>query len=444
MIGSIFSVTVVGARRRLDVSLPADVPVGELAGELVGMLDEPVEGALPRWGLVRLGGDVLDPERGLAAQGVPSGSLLFLHDLGVALPPLALDDYASEVAAVVEVSPGRWTPIGLQAMFTAAAIAWVLGAGALAAVWLLTGLADETPVFLGSAMVVAVVAVALGRVFGYALSGVALALSALPLWAASGVGLGLLAGLDVPSCVAAGLAAVAVGGLTSAVAAGEGMVPAVALTGALVPGALTLAVCVALGQPLAAGAAVLAPVALTALRLLPRLVVRLTRLDAEPAADSVRARTTGARALVGAMTAGTAVTLAAACVVLATQPGWWARALAITAALAALLHARRRRFVLEVVPLTLVALATVAAFELLWVTGPGARSAASERLTALLATAGALLALGLVGRRRRLPVGVRRQLERLEALTATATFPVALGLLGLYDAAARFAGRLGS
>jgi hypothetical protein len=99
--------------------------------------------------------------------------------------------------------------------------------------------------------------------------------------------------------------------------------------------------------------------------------------------------------------------------------------------------------VLEVVPLTLVALATVATFELLWVTAPAARSAPSQRLAALLGTAGVLLALGLIGRRRRLPVGVRRQLERLEALTATATFPVALGLLGLYDAAARFAGRFG-
>ena len=47
----------------------------------------------------------------------------------------------------------------------------------------------------------------------------------------------------------------------------------------------------------------------------------------------------------------------------------------------------------------------------------------------------------MLGRRVRLPVGVRRQLERLESLAAAATVPLAFGLLGLYDVAARVAGR---
>jgi hypothetical protein len=59
----------------------------------------------------------------------------------------------------------------------------------------------------------------------------------------------------------------------------------------------------------------------------------------------------------------------------------------------------------------------------------------------LLGTAAALAALGLLGRRWRLPVGVRRQLGRAEALAAAATVPLALGMLGLYAAVQAFAAR---
>ena len=44
MTGSYYSITVVGTRRRLDLTLPTDVPVGELTAELLAMLDE--QGAL--------------------------------------------------------------------------------------------------------------------------------------------------------------------------------------------------------------------------------------------------------------------------------------------------------------------------------------------------------------------------------------------------------------
>jgi hypothetical protein len=172
-------------------------------------------------------------------------------------------------------------------------------------------------------------------------------------------------------------------------------------------------------------------------------VVRLARLDGEPPAVTIPARTAAARRLLGALTAGAAVTLAGACVVLAMDPSWWARALAATAALAAVLHGRRRRFVLEVAPLVLVALAVLAAFELQVATAPPGRVADWERLALLPATAAVLAGLGLVGRGLRLPAGVRRQLEWLEALAATSTAVLALGQLGLYDAAARFAGRFG-
>jgi hypothetical protein len=310
---------------------------------------------------------------------------------------------------------------------------WVAGAGALAGRSLLAGaaLGPALPLAAG----VAVAAVPVGRLFRAPRSGMALALSALPLWATGGCGVAIQLGLPGTAVIAGGLVATAAGGLAAAAAADEGVALAAGLLAATVPWAVTLGLCAWLREGVALGAAVLTPGALTTLRLLPWVVVRLTRLDGEPAPATLPARTAGARRLLGTLTAGTAVTLGGACVVLAVDPSWWARAMAMTAAAAALLHARRRRFAVEVVPLWLVALATLATFEL------ELTLARPDRLDVLVGTAAGLVALALVGRRVRLPVGIRRQLERLEAVTAAATGPLAFGLLGIYDAAARFAGR---
>jgi hypothetical protein len=109
-------VTVVGDRRRLDLVVPADVPVGELLAPLTALLaaappaaapggappDDPravppaapgggplgVAGADPpgRFRLGPVGGEPLPPERSLAAGGVGHGAVLALSD-GAAPPP---------------------------------------------------------------------------------------------------------------------------------------------------------------------------------------------------------------------------------------------------------------------------------------------------------------------------------------------------------------------
>lgn len=438
MTGSFFSITVVGSRRRLDVSLPVDVPVGELTGELATMLDEPAGGPPPRWGLVRLGGEVMDAEQGLGAQHVPPGAMLFLRDVGAALRPVVVDDYATAIAGAVEASPWRWTPLGLQRLFVGAGTAFVVGAGALAAQWLAAGDTAAAPGVLAAAAIVTAAGAGIGRLGRARSSGVALALAALPLWAVAGVGLAEGGGLEGPDAVAAGLVAVSFGGLAAGLAAPGGAALAAGLVVASLPWALTLGVLTGLAGSVAAGAAALVPLAVTGLRLLPWIVVRMARLDGEPPVRALPERTATARRLLGFLTAGMAVTLGGACVVLAMDPTWWGRGLAAAAALAAVLHARRRRFVLEVAPLMLVALVTVVVFELGLLMGTLPEW---ERLALPLATAAALAGMGLAGRGVRLPVGVRRQLEWLEALTATATAVLALGMLGLYDEAARFAGR---
>jgi type VII secretion integral membrane protein EccD len=439
MSDSFFSVTVVGRRRRLDVSLPPDVPVAELLGELAGMLDEDAAGPPPSWGLVRVGGQVLDGERGLASQGVSAGGLLFLRDLAGPVAPPAVDDYADAVAAAVEASPGQWTAARLQGLLVGAGVAGLLAVGALGLVEAARDVTVGSPLFLLAAVVAAVGGGAAGRLAGFPLTGAALALAALPLWAAAGLGFARIAGVDEMTAVAVGLAAAAAGGLGARLAAHEATAPSAGVVAATVPGALTLAACAWRGAALASGAAILVPLTLASLRMLPWAVARLTGLDGGGDHDAIAARALDARRLLGALTAGGAVTLAAACVVLVLEPSGWAHAVAVAAALAALLQARRGRLVVDVVPMVLVGLATVVAFELPFGTAVLAQPDQSLGPAVLLGTAAALVALGLLGRRRRLPVGVRRQLGRAEALAAAATVPLALGMLGLYAAAQAFA-----
>jgi type VII secretion integral membrane protein EccD len=444
MSDSFFSVTVVGRRRRMDVSLPADVPVAELLGELAGMLDEQVDGAPPSWSLVRVGGQVLDGELGLAVQGVSAGGVLFLRELASpdaaqSLP--AVDDYAGAVAAAIEAAPGLWTPARLQGLFVAAGVTWMLALGALAVVEVAQGVIDGAPLFLLAAVVAAVGGGVAGRLAGYPLTGAALALAALPLWWAAGAGFARVAGLDDLTAVAVGLVAVAAGALGARLAAHEANALAAGVLAATLPGALTLGVCAWRGAPLASGAAVLVPLTLAGLRLLPWAVARLTGLEGEREGGAIGARALEARRLLGALGAGAAVTLAAGCVVLAAEPGGWAHSVAIAGALAALLQARRGRLTVDVAPMVLVGLATLATFELPFATAVLRQPDQVQGPAVLLGTTAALVVLGLLARRRRLPVGVRRQLGRAEALAAAATVPLALGMLGLYAAAQAFAAR---
>jgi hypothetical protein len=415
--------------------------VAELLGELVLMLDEPVAGPPPTWGLLRLGGQVLDGEEGLAAQGVSAGDLVFLRDLAGPAAPPAVDDYAGAVAAVIDAAPGQWTPVHLQGLLVLAGAAWLAGFGVLALLDVARGAVDASSLFLLAAAVSLAGAIVAGRALRFPSSGAALAFAALPLWAAAGAGSARLAGLPDMTAAALGLAAVASGALGARLAAAEATAPAAGVLAATLPWALTLAACVWRGAGLATGAVVLVPLALAGIRLLPWAVARLTGLESDRDPETIEPRAVAARRLLGALTAGAAVTVAGGCVVLAVDGSGWAHAVAIAAALAALLQARRGRFVVDVAPMVLVAVVTLATFELPYAASALRRPEQVGGGAVLLGTAAGLAALGLLGRRRRLPVGVRRQLGRAEALAAAATVPLALGMLGLYAAVQAFAAR---
>src|SRR5260370_12833605 len=108
-VDAVCRVTVVGSARRLDVTLPVGVPVADLVFDLVETMGGRDGELRARGALVRVGGQVLDPERALSEQRVTTGTMLFLRDITQEDPPPAIDDYAAAVAIVVDAQGGRWT-----------------------------------------------------------------------------------------------------------------------------------------------------------------------------------------------------------------------------------------------------------------------------------------------------------------------------------------------
>jgi len=127
-------VTVTSASRRVDLALPAMVPVAELVPELarsVGALDAGTAPGGHR--VVTAAGRSLEPESGLRMQGVVDGSVLALV-AGVVDPPGRVhDDLAEAIRDTAERDLAPWRPeAARRAAVAAGALLVVLGGLALA------------------------------------------------------------------------------------------------------------------------------------------------------------------------------------------------------------------------------------------------------------------------------------------------------------------------
>jgi hypothetical protein len=147
--------------------------------------------------------------------------------------------------------------------------------------------------------------------------------------------------------------------------------------------------------------------------------------------------------LLAAMVAGAALVMAASCVLLALDGGWYERGLVAAVALGAATQVRHFRFALEAAPLMLAALVGLGALELAGLrylsADPGRQQAA---VAVALATAFVLAGAAIAARRRQLSPLLLRRLDQLEALALLATIPLAAGSLGAYSAVALAAHRL--
>jgi type VII secretion integral membrane protein EccD len=431
-------VTIVGARRRLDAELPDTIPVAELLSDIVGLLGENENGAAVEWGLVRVGGARLDPERSLAEQGVAEGTMLFLRDLTSAPAAPALDDFAGRVATVVEAQGGRW-----NATMPAALLAWVAaGSLALAGLTLLVigdASARATAGVLG-AVVSGLAAFALVRLARRRGLATVVMFSGLAAWAAAGAGLAGLAGAHVAAVVALGLAGAAIGVLVAiAIVGDDAFTWAVGVLAATGPAAIVAGGTAVFGGGVLSTAAVLAVVDVVALALLPAVTVRLIRADGTEGRELAQRLQQG-RKVQTASLIGTALAIIASSAVMAASGGWFARGLVFALAAASILRARHYRFAAEVVPLLAAGLVSLILLELPFAAWLAVGAHVAAGLAGLL-IADAILMVGAATLvpRWSLPPRAVRWLRPLEAAAVAATVPLALGQLGLYDAVLHFA-----
>ncbi|MFG2735852.1 type VII secretion integral membrane protein EccD [Streptomyces carpaticus] len=425
-------VTLVGDRRRIDLVLPAEDPIGELLPEVLRMLGERPGRTPALRRLVTPDGSVLAQDDTLASAGVPDGAVLRLVREQETPAAPVVHDVTDEVAEDLELRRGRWDASVRALSAGGFALALVLTAVALATLWY--G-ADR----VGGWVVLAAVVAAAG-------SGPAIWFRAREL----GTALILLGGtLGIYGAL---VTTWSEGNALRLAAVGAAVVVSLALLGALTPlgrgglvgaGAVALLIGVwELGAALAGGArtgVLLGVISVLALGFLPRFAMMaagLTRLDDQRSGgvsvsryrvDTALSATHRGLALATVATAASAA--AGGWLAVGEVTGW---TVAVTALLGLVLLSRARAFPLAVEVIALLAAGAVLVVRLivLWAQTPG--QSAAWPLVVLGALAVAPLALLVARPPDHVRVRLRRLTNGVESVAVVALVPVALGAFGVY------------
>jgi ESX secretion system protein EccD len=426
--------TVLAPRTRVDVALPADVPVADLVPMVLELVGEPAPGQPPRpWRLRGAAGGPLPAGATLSQLAVLDGELLRIAPDGAAPAPPVFDDPVDALAATADPVGSvrrRWAGV-LVLVLVLAASALLSRGNPIAAV--------VAALAAGSA--VAVVA----RSTGDRSAALVTALAAVPLAAAAGWALLPDAGGAVRLLLAALLA-----GAVAAAAQVALRVVAPALVGVAAAAVPVVLGCVAvrvLDTPPAATAVAVAALAVVAGPVLPRAALRMAGLprpvvpaDSGELADADRARDVLppdalaeradlARGHLAGLT-GAAAAVAAVGAVVAATTGWPGAALA--AVTAAVLGLRARGFADPAPACALLAAAAA--------TGAGlAGVLAVQRSPAWAAVAAGVLLLaagcGLAALHRGRPMAspvARRAVDFTEAGLTVVTVPLAFWAMDLF------------
>jgi type VII secretion integral membrane protein EccD len=466
--GNLCRVTLIAPRVRLDIALPAAVPLAALLPTLLWHSGEQLaDEGLPHggWALQRVGDAPLDTSRTLTALGVRDGDVLHLRPRQEALPTPVFDDTVDAISTALRERARRWGPAATR-IASLAAIGLVLAAGAAAlAVSAVPRVAGAS---LSAAVAIAAVlaAAAASRALGDAPAGTVLGLAGLPYAFLAGLralppGTARVAGHAAAGQAAAGQAAAGHLGLTPAgflvgctallvmaafggVAVGDG---ASMLTGAVVAGFIGVACSLlALGTSAAGAGAVavsaalalspaIAPVAYRVARL-PQPTVPTTpeelRQRSEPVnfAEVSRQSVTADR-VVGALVAATGVVAVTGLAIALARGNWAAEVLAAVASGLLLLRARVFSGVVQRAWLIGSGLASVVMLAVL-------AAARTSSAGALVIVGGSLvitaLLVGVVASPgRRMAPSLGRMTDLLELLATLATIPLALELLHVYS-----------
>ncbi|MBE1590213.1 type VII secretion integral membrane protein EccD [Nonomuraea angiospora] len=443
-------VTIVAPRRRVDLALPADIPlphvlpgllraVGEAGGDAAGP---------PGWVLQRLGGAPFDLGQTLASLGVLDGELLYLRPRELTLPPALFDDVADVVATGVKDSSGKWEARHTRAMGAgAAAIMLALGAPAL----VLSGSAPlgVTVVAGMLALLLVGVSAALSRAVGDSSAGALIGYAALPYAFLAGLyGLvsgSTLSGLGAPHLLAALTCTALVATIGGTVVA-DGVAGFLGTAIATVAGALASAVVMVFAVPAAGVAAMTVTILIAFSPLIPTLSFRIARvpLPALPTnaeelradnqrldSEGVLARTAQARRYATGMVVGIVLTAIGAMVFLVTTPTWMAVSMTVVLSLVLLLRARVFHGLGQRLWLLGTGLAGLIAVGIELSAGAGTVAAAAV-VMGVLWLAMLVVGLGLWLPSGRLSPFWGRAGEIVDVILLIALFPLALGVLDVY------------
>ncbi|MFF9685790.1 type VII secretion integral membrane protein EccD [Streptomyces sp. NPDC014623] len=125
-------VTLVGERRRADIVLPSDTPIGQLLPDILQLLDDQVASRPLTRQLVTSDGSALAHDSTLASAGVSDGAVLRLVRSRSALPAPVVHDVADHVADDLDMRAWRRRPAARRAVAGAATTVLALTAALLA------------------------------------------------------------------------------------------------------------------------------------------------------------------------------------------------------------------------------------------------------------------------------------------------------------------------
>ncbi|WP_327235457.1 type VII secretion integral membrane protein EccD [Streptomyces sp. NBC_01317] len=430
-------VTLVGERRRADIVLPSDTPIGQLLPDILQLLDDRAASRPMTRQLITSDGSALPHDSTLASAGIADGAVLRLVRAHSAPPAPVVHDVTDQVADDLDLQAWRWRPAARRASAGVATVAFAVVAALLArGEFALDALAGV----LVAVTLVLLVAGALAARIGEGNRGLATALllasgalGVLTAWTAADA-------YDWPGT--ARLAAVA-GALTLTLVLlglfsplGRG-----GLIGAAATAAITVvweAVAAAQDNPARLGA-VMAVFSVVLLGLLPRLALMasgLTALDDRRSGGVSVSRHQVGNALAAThrglalATTATAVSAAGAgwLLTLADEPTVWTVTLPSLVAVVLLSRARAFPLVAEVVALLAAAAVLVVRLVMLWMEHAGGAGP-----LALLCAAAVLPLLVLaVQPPEHVRVRLRRMADLVESIGVVGLFPLAIGVFGVY------------
>ncbi|MFI1968168.1 type VII secretion integral membrane protein EccD [Streptomyces cinnamoneus] len=431
-------VTLVGDRRRVDLVLPADEPIGLLLPDVLRLLDDKAGERPAARHLITADGTVLPQDGTLAGAGVPDGALLRLVRVHDAPSAPVVHDVTDEVAEDLDVRAWRWRPEAREWTAVLAAVGLAVTTGVLARTGLGGG-AVAAPLMVAAALAAAVgavvaKAVSAGRTLGTALMLTGGALGTLAAWTAADAhawpGVARLASVAAVLAVTLTLL-----GLFSRLGRG-GLIGA----GAVAAGTAAWEAVAAFQSDPARLGTVMAVVSVVVLGLLPRLALTsagLTALDDSRSGGASVSRHRVETALVATHRGLALATVAVAgsataggLLAVAEAPTAWT--VTLTAVLAVVLLSRARAFplVAEVVALLAAGLLLLVRLAVLWI--DHTHGGVYGPLAALwLAT---LVPLGVLAVRppEHVRVRLRRAVDLVETTGVIALFPLAVGVFGVY------------